>query len=70
MKDASLYERTAKAMKNLVEGYGDQYIVPPHSLLDGLADDFGYTQAGRELKTARERVRNGWKSDGGRVRLR
>ena len=57
VKDASLYERTAKAMKNLVEGYGDQYIVPPHSLLDGLANDFGYTQAGRELKNARERTR-------------
>lgn len=63
MKNASLYEQTVKAMKNLIEGYGDQYIVPGHSLLDDLAEEFGYTQAGEELKNARERsklmIRNG-----------
>lgn len=63
MKNASLYEQTVKAMKNLIEGYGDQYIVPGHSLLDDLAEEFGHTQAGEELKKARERsklmIRNG-----------
>ncbi|MCK9419092.1 MAG: DUF4041 domain-containing protein [Nitrospirae bacterium] len=63
MKNASLYEQTVKAMKNLIEGYGDQYIVPGHSLLDDLAEEFGYAQAGEELKKARERsklmIRNG-----------
>ncbi len=57
MKNASLYEHTAKAMKNIIKGYGDQYIVPTHSLLDDLADDFGHTQAGQELKTAREQTK-------------
>jgi hypothetical protein len=63
MKNASLYDRTAKAMKNIIRGYGDQYIIPAHSLLDDLAEDFGHTQAGQELKAARERtkamIRNG-----------
>jgi hypothetical protein len=63
MKNATLYEHTARAMKNVIKGYGDQYIVPAHSLLDDLAEDFGHTQAGQELKTARERakvmIRNG-----------
>lgn len=63
MKNASLYEQTVKAMKNLIEGYGDRYIVPGHSLLDDLAEEFGHTQAGEELKKARERsklmIRNG-----------
>ena len=54
MKNAALYERTVKAMKNTIDGYGDEYIIPPHSLLDGLADDFQFAQAGRELKNARE----------------
>jgi hypothetical protein len=54
MKNASLYEQTVKAMKNIIEGYGDQYIIPPQSLLDDLAEDFSHTQAGRELKRARE----------------
>lgn len=63
MNNASLYERTVKAMKNIIEGYGDQYIIPGHSLLDDLADDFAHTQAGQELKRARDRtklmIRNG-----------
>lgn len=50
---ADLYERTVTAMKNLIEGYGERYFVPTHTLLDDVADDFGHTQAGQELKTAR-----------------
>jgi hypothetical protein len=63
MKNASLYERTVRAMKNIIEGYGDQYIIPERSLLDDLADNFDHTEAGRELKRARETtkamIRNG-----------
>ena len=63
MKNASLYEQTVKAMKNIIEGYGDHYIIPGHSLLDDLAEDFGHTKAGEELKNSRERsksmIRNG-----------
>jgi hypothetical protein len=55
MKNASLFEQTVKAMKNIIEGYGDQYLVPERSLLDGLAEEFGHTEAGTELKKARER---------------
>lgn len=63
MKNASHYEQTVKAMKNLIEGYGDQYIIPEQSLLDDLADDFSHAKAGQELKRAREctkvMIRNG-----------
>jgi hypothetical protein len=63
MNNATLYEQTVKAMKNIIEGYGDQYIIPSQSLLDDLAEEFGYTEAGGELKKARERskymIRNG-----------
>lgn len=54
LKNAALYERTVKAMKNIIEGYGDEYIIPEQSLLDDLAADFSHTQAGQELKRARE----------------
>ena len=57
MKNASLFEQTVKAMKNIIEGYGDQYLVPERSLLDGLAEEFGHSEAGAELKKARERSR-------------
>lgn len=63
MKNADQLEKTAKAMKNIVEGYGDEYLVPGHSMLDDLAEEFGFTEAGTELKNARERtklmIRNG-----------
>jgi ElaB/YqjD/DUF883 family membrane-anchored ribosome-binding protein len=55
MNKATLYEQTAKAMRNMIDGYGDQYIVPSRSLLDGLADEFGHTEAGQQLKVSRER---------------
>ena len=48
------YEKTAVAMKNVIEGYGNRYLKPTYSLLDDLAEDFGYTEAGQQLKLARE----------------
>lgn len=47
-------EKTAKAMKNIIEGYGNQYLIPTYSLLDDLAEEFGHTEAGEKLKNARE----------------
>jgi cell division septum initiation protein DivIVA len=40
MRHADLYERTVKAMKNIIDGYGDQYLKPAESLLDDLAEEF------------------------------
>lgn len=57
MKNSNLYEQTVQAMKNIIEGYGDQYLIPGYSLLDDLAKDFGHTAAGQELKSARERTK-------------
>ena len=50
-------EKTAKAMQNIIEGYGDQYLVPTYSILDDLADEFGHTEAGVKLKVSREYTR-------------
>jgi hypothetical protein len=47
----------AKALENVIKGYGDQYIVPAHSVLDDLAESFGFAEAGQKLKQARERTR-------------
>jgi transcription-repair coupling factor (superfamily II helicase) len=45
-------------MKNIIEGYGDRYVIPTYSLLDSLAEDYSHTKAGEELKAARERTRS------------
>lgn len=50
-------KNTATAMKNTIEGYGNEYLIPSYSLLDELADNFGFTEAGEELKKAREKTR-------------
>lgn len=55
---AKLYEDTVSAMRRKIEGYGDSWIIPTYSLLDELAEEFGYTDAGKELKLARERTRS------------
>ncbi len=54
MKNAALYDRTVTAMKNIIHGYGNQYLIPQQSLLDDLAEGFSHTKAGQELKRARE----------------
>ncbi len=54
MRDADRWTQTVRAMKNLVEGYGDRYVVATHSFLDGLAEDFGFAEAGQQLKRTRE----------------
>lgn len=52
------YEHALKSLKNTIEGYGDEYIVPSQSVLDGLADEFGFTEAGEKLKEARARTKS------------
>jgi hypothetical protein len=44
-------------MKNTLEGYGDQYLIPTHTLLDDLATDFGHEEAGQKLKLVRDEIR-------------
>lgn len=57
LRDASRYEEIARAMRNVVEGYGDRYLVPASSLLDELGEAFAHKEAGSELKRARGRTR-------------
>jgi hypothetical protein len=57
LRDKQLIENAAEAIRNTIEGYGDRYIIPTHSLLDDLAVEFGYTSAGESLKSARAQSR-------------
>lgn len=51
---AEKYEAVAKSMKNKIEGYGDEWIIPNRSVLDELAENYEFTDAGKELQKARE----------------
>jgi hypothetical protein len=57
LRDKELLEQAVKAIRNVVEGYGDKYIIPTRSLLDELAADFGHTDAGQALAAARDHSR-------------
>lgn len=58
MRGAGQWERTARALQNVVKGYGDEYVIPSHTLLDDLAESFGHTEAGRQLVLVRQAVRS------------
>lgn len=53
--NAELYEHTVTAMKNIISGYGNGYIIPSHLLLDDLAETYGYTQVAEDFKKVRTR---------------
>lgn len=55
LSKANQLEESITAMKNVIEGYGDRYLKPTYSLLDELADAYGFEEAGQQLKQARER---------------
>ena len=54
MQKADSLQKTLQALEDAVKGYGDAYLVPTHSLLDDLADEFSHTDAGNNLRRARE----------------
>ncbi len=57
LRDKQTLEKSVQALWNVTEGYGDRYVVPSHSLLDDLAANFGYTEAGQSLQFARAQAR-------------
>lgn len=57
LRDREHLAESVKAIRNVIDGYGDRYVVPTRSLLDDLAADFGHLEAGQSLSLAREQTR-------------
>jgi DNA repair exonuclease SbcCD ATPase subunit len=55
LKEVDRLTETATAMRNVIDGYGDRYLKPTYSLLDELAETYGFEEAGQQLRQARER---------------
>ena len=53
VKHVDEYKAAIQSMCNIIQGYGNEYIKPTESVLDGLAEEFGYTEAGKELAKSR-----------------
>lgn len=51
------FEKTARAMKNIINGYGDEYLIPNDTLIDDLAEEYSFEEAGRQLKIVRTQTK-------------
>ena len=61
-QNADQYSETVKAMKNIIMGYGDEYLIPNRSLLDELAEEYSHKDAGRDLAQIRMLIQSMIKS--------
>jgi hypothetical protein len=52
------YIKLEKSMRNVINGYGSEYIIPAISILDDLAEEYGHKQSGEKLKEVRNMIRN------------
>ncbi|MDA7644202.1 DUF4041 domain-containing protein [Verrucomicrobiales bacterium] len=57
LENTEMLEATASAMKDIINGYGDQYLLDTESWVDSLAKDWDHKDAGRELIAARLRTK-------------
>jgi DNA repair exonuclease SbcCD ATPase subunit len=56
LREVEHLKATEKAMKNIIKGYGDEYLIPAQSILDELAESYSHKQAGMDLKVARSKT--------------
>ena len=57
LEDAKRLQVAARAMRNIIEGYGDRYLEPHEAVLDELAEEWSHKETGQELKAARKRTK-------------
>lgn len=57
-ENAKTYEQIATSMRNIILGYGNEYLIPSHTLLDNLAETYGYTQASKDYKAIRSQMKS------------
>ncbi len=54
---ADHYQDAITAMQNAIDGYKDDYIIPNHTVLDDLAEEYSHKEAGEQLKAQRKRIK-------------
>jgi hypothetical protein len=57
LREKEQLDAAVVAIRNVIDGYGDRYVIPTRSVLDELAEEFGHTAAGQALETARGQSR-------------
>ena len=49
--------RIEKALRNTINGYGNEYIIPTYTVLDELIEEYGYSEASQKIKEIRKTMR-------------
>ena len=57
LRESTELKQMLKAIRNSIDGYGDEYLIPNHAALDELAEEYSHKEAGEDLKSARENVK-------------
>ena len=57
LHEAEQLDGLVKALKNRIEGYGDEYLIPGITLLDQIAEDYDYSSASQDYKLVKEQVK-------------
>ena len=57
LRSKEALEQAVRAISNVINGYGDRYVIPTQSAIDDLASNFGHLAAGESLRIARENSR-------------
>lgn len=62
-KELQVTQDAEKAIERIINGYGDQYLIPSLQLIDELAEEYQINKAGEKLKSARAKMRDMIKQD-------
>ena len=52
-ENAESYKAVEKAMRNVIRGYGDEYLSPNRSIINELVQEYEFSEAGQQLKKAK-----------------
>lgn len=57
-ENAERYESVEKAMRNVIKGYGDDYLSPNRPIVDSLAEEYDFKEAGQKLNQTKALVKS------------
>lgn len=56
--NAEQFEAVEKAMRNLIKGYGDEYLSPNRPIIDNLMEEYDFKEAGQKLAQTKALIKS------------
>lgn len=64
-ENADKYQAVEKAMRNIIKGYGDEYLSPNRPIVDNLVEEYDFKDAGQKLKQTKNLIKSLLKNEQG-----